>query len=87
MHPIVPPGGTFAPPPVVPVYPPGQEPRKVKKMASSPNLTSLKPTAPQVTTLLVTETMPSAQNGNAASLGVIGGEEPTAFDLDTHDRG
>jgi len=77
MHPVVPPGGTFAPPPVVPVYPPGQEPRKVKKMASSPNLTSLKPTAPQVTTLLVTETMPSAQNGNAASLGVIGADENT----------
>ena len=72
MHPIVPSGGGFAPPNIVPVYPPGQEPqqRKVKKAPSIPQ--STKPSAPQVTTLLVTES--TNNNGTPASLGVIGGK-------------
>ena len=72
MHPVVPSGGGYAPPPVVPVYSPGQlqpQPQKVKHSPSPPS----KPAAPQVTTLLVTETVPPSANGTAASLGVIGG--------------
>ena len=68
MHPVVPSGGGYAPPPVVPVYAPGQLQPQPQK-ASPPS----KPAAPQVTTLLVTETVPPSANGTAASLGVIGG--------------
>ena len=81
MHPVVPSGGGYAPPPVVPVYAPGQlqpqQPQqKVKRspsLPSKPGFLSSKPAAPQVTTLLVTKTVPPSANGTAASLGVIGG--------------
>ena len=72
MHPVVPSGGGYAPPNIVPVYAPGQlqpQPQKVKRSPSLPS----KPAAPQVTTLLVTETVPPAANGDLQSLGVIGG--------------
>ena len=51
-----------APPPVVPV----DMPLPVPQMP--------KPAAPPVTTLLVTETVPTSSDGAMAAMGVIGGE-------------
>ena len=51
-------------PPVVPVY-------EAQPQQQAPANLQNPPTAPQVTTLLVTE---ATTNGTAASLGVIGGE-------------
>ena len=52
------------PPTVVPVQPPEHFDIKPPK-----------PEAPPVTSLLVTEAVPAAANGTAASLGVIGGNQ------------
>ena len=59
-------GTGFAPPPVVPVYAPGQEP-PVKKPPKKPTV----PPAPPVTTLLVTE---ETKASNGSTLGIIGGK-------------
>ena len=60
-----------APPPVVPVDPvPVPVPVAV---VQQPPIQAARPTAPPVTTLLVTETVPTSQDGLEA-MGVIGGK-------------
>ncbi len=61
-------GAGFAPPPVVPVYAPGQEPPPTPKPPKK-SLIPKVPPAPPVTSLLVTETPPTNMNGTSTIIG------------------